>query len=59
MESVNETLKGRVDLELHGGRSATGVGARIGQRLLAPTTAISHNRATGRPVTRSLIACSH
>ena len=38
------------DLELHGGRTIDGVTAHIGQRLLALTAAIWHNRATGRPV---------
>jgi hypothetical protein len=59
IESVFDTLKGQLDLELHGGRSIDGVGARIGQRLLALTAAIWHNRATGQPVTRSLIAFDH
>jgi DDE family transposase len=59
IESVNDTLKGQLDLELHGGRSIEGVGARIAQRLLALTAAIWHNRATGQPVTRSLIAYDH
>jgi Transposase DDE domain len=59
IESVFDTLKGQLDLELHGGRSIEGVGARIGQRLLALTAAIWHNRATGQPVTRSLIAYDH
>ena len=59
VESVFDTLKGQLDLELHGGRSIDGVGARIGQRLLALTAAIWHNRATGQPVTRSLIAYDH
>ena len=59
IESVNDTLKGQLDLELHGGRSVAGVGARIGQRLLALTAVIWHNRATGQPVTRSLIAYDH
>jgi Transposase DDE domain len=59
IESVFDTLKGQLDLELHGGRSIDGVGARIGQRLLALTAAIWHNRATGAPVTRSLIAYDH
>ncbi|MFI2611663.1 hypothetical protein [Kitasatospora sp. NPDC018619] len=36
-----------------------GAGARLGRRLLAMTCAIRHNRATGRPVTRSLIAYGH
>ena len=59
IESVFDTLKGQLDLELHGGRSIDGVGARIGQRLLALTAAIWHNRATGQPVTRSLTAYDH
>jgi hypothetical protein len=59
IESVNDTLKGQLDLELHGGRSIDGVGARVGQRLLALTAAIWHNRATGQPLTRSLTAYDH
>ena len=42
IESVNQTLKGQLDLELHGGRSIDGVGVRIAQRLLALTAAIWH-----------------
>ncbi|MDP9862201.1 hypothetical protein J2S55_001460 [Streptosporangium brasiliense] len=59
IESVNDTLKGQLDLELHGGRSPDGVGARIAQRILAMTAAIWNNRATGQPITRSLIAYDH
>ena len=59
IESVHDTLKGQLDLELHGGRSLTGVTARVAQRLLALTAAIWHNRATGQPITRSLIAFDH
>lgn len=59
IESVNDTLKGQLDLELHGGRSIEGVTARVAQRLLAMTAAIWHNRATGQPLTRSLIAYDH
>jgi hypothetical protein len=59
IESVNDTLKGQLDLELHGGRSIECVGVRIAQRLLAMTAAIWHNRATGQPLTRSLIAYDH
>jgi hypothetical protein len=33
--------------------------ARVAQRLLALTAAIEHNRATGQPVTRSLVAYDH
>ena len=59
IESVYDTLKGQLDLELHGGRSLLGVATRVAQRLLALTAAIWHNRATGQPVTRSLIAYDH
>ena len=33
--------------------------ARVAQRLLALTAAIWHTRATGQPVTRSLVAYDH
>jgi hypothetical protein len=59
IESVNDTLKGQPGLELHGGRSIEGAGARIAQRLLALTAAIWHNRHTSQPITRSLIAYDH
>jgi hypothetical protein len=59
IESVNDTLKGQLDLELHGARSIEGVAARVAQRLLAMTAAIWHNRATSQPLTRSLIAYDH
>jgi hypothetical protein len=35
------------------------VTARVARRLLAMTAAIWHNRATGQPITRSVIACDH
>ncbi|MER7499772.1 IS982 family transposase [Nonomuraea pusilla] len=59
IESVNDTLKGQLDLELHGGRSPLGVAVRVAQRILALTAAIWHNRATSQPITRSLIAYDH
>jgi hypothetical protein len=59
IESVYDTLKGQLDLELHGARSLLGVTVRVAQRLLALTAAIWHNRATGQPITRSLIAYDH
>jgi hypothetical protein len=59
VESIFDTLKGQLDLELHGGRSIDGVGTRIAQRILAMTAAIWHNRATGQPITRSLTAYDH
>lgn len=59
IESVNDTLKGQLDLERHGARSPAGVLARVGQRILALTAAIWHNRETGQPIARSLTAYDH
>lgn len=59
IESVSDTLKGRLDLERHGGRTPGGVAVRILQRLLAPTAAIWHNHHTGQPVLRSLTDYDH
>ena len=56
IESVNDTLKGQLDLEDHGGRTPEGVAVRVAQRILAMTAAIWHNHKTGQPTTRSLIA---
>ena len=56
IESVNDTLKGQLDLERHGGRTTEGLYTRITQRLLAMATAIWHNWATGQPTKRSLTA---
>jgi hypothetical protein len=55
IESVNDTLKGQLDLERHGGRTTAGLYARITQRLLAMAVCIWHNWATDAPVKRSLI----
>jgi len=59
IESINDTLKGQLDLEQHGGRTPEGVAARVAQRLLALSASIWHNFHTGAPVTRSLIAYDH
>jgi hypothetical protein len=59
IESVNDSLKGQLDLEQHGGRTFEGVAIRVAQRILAMTAAIWHNRRTSAPVTRSLIAYDH
>jgi hypothetical protein len=59
IESVNDTLKGQLDLERHGGRTIDGVTVRVLQRILALTAAIWHNDATGQPVMRSLTAYDH
>jgi hypothetical protein len=49
IESVYDTRRGQLDLELHGGRSITGVTARVAQRLLALTAAIWHNAPPASP----------
>jgi hypothetical protein len=56
IESVNDTLKGQLNLEGHGGRTPAGLYARIVQRLLAMATCIWHNWATGQPAKRCLTA---
>jgi hypothetical protein len=59
IESINDTLKGQLDLEQHGGRTRTGVITRVWQRILALTAAIWHNDQLGAPIKRSLIAYDH
>ncbi|TMQ79652.1 IS982 family transposase [Actinomadura soli] len=59
IESVNDTLKGQLDLERHGGRTFEGVAVRVAQRILAMAAAIWHNHRTGQPITRSLTAFDH
>ena len=59
IESVNDTLKGQLDLEHHGGRTKAGVIVRVLQRLLALTTAIWHNDRIGARPHRSLLAYDH
>jgi hypothetical protein len=58
-ESVNQTLKGQLDLEGHGGRTENGILTRILYRILALTAAVWHNDQTGQDVKRSLIAYDH
>jgi len=59
IESVNDTLKGQLDLEHHAGRTVAGVCARIAQRVLAMTAAIWHNDQLGLTIRRSLTAYDH
>ena len=59
IESINQTLKGQLDLERHGGKSPAGVAVRILSRILALTAAIWLNDKTGQPVKRSLTALDH
>lgn len=59
VESINDTFKGQLDLEAHGGRTSTGVVVRVWQRILALTAVIWHNDHIGQPVKRSLLAYDH
>jgi Transposase DDE domain len=59
IESVNQTFKGQLDLERHGGRTPVGVAVRVLQRILALTAAIWHNDKTGQATLRSLVAYDH
>lgn len=59
IESVNDTLKGQLDLEGHGGRTPAGVMTRVLQRLLALVAAIWHNERVGSRPVRSLLAYDH
>jgi hypothetical protein len=59
IESVNQTLKGQLDLERHGGRTPHGVFTRVAQRLLAMAAGIWHNWMTDVTSKRSLTAFDH
>jgi DDE family transposase len=59
IESINQTFKGQLDLERHGGKSPAGVIVRVLCRVLALTAAIWLNDKTGQPVKRSLTAYDH
>lgn len=49
IESVFWTCKGQLALERHGGRTHTGLAARIALRLLALAAALWHNQLIGQP----------
>jgi hypothetical protein len=59
IESINQTFKGQLDLERHGGHTPAGVVVRVLQRILALTAAIWHNDHTGQPTAISLLAYDH
>ncbi len=59
IESVNQTLKGQLDLEDHSARTPAGVLTRVAQRLLAMAAGIWHNWTTGTTSKRSLTAYDH
>jgi Transposase DDE domain len=49
IESVFWTCKGQLALERHGGRTISGVAARVALRLLALAAGLWHNRQIGQP----------
>jgi hypothetical protein len=49
IESVFWTCKGQLTLERHGGRTITGVAARVALRLLALAAGLWHNWQIGQP----------
>ena len=59
IESINDTFKGQLDLEQHGGHTPAGVWVRVLQRILALTAAIWHNDQIGAPTARCLTAYDH
>src|SRR3954454_15850678 len=59
IESINDTFKGQLDLEQHGGHTPQGVCVRVRQRILALTAAIWHNDHIGAPVARCLTTYDH
>jgi hypothetical protein len=59
IESINDTFKGQLNLEQHGGHTPAGVCVRVVQRVLALATVIWHNDRTGQPIKRSLLAYDH
>lgn len=59
IEPINDTLKGQLDLERHGGPTITGVTTRVPQRIPALTAAIWHNQKTSTHPARSLLAYDH
>jgi hypothetical protein len=59
IESINDTFKGQLDLEQHGGHTPAGVWVRVLQRVLALTAAIWHNDRIGVPIARCLTVYDH
>ncbi|MGR6922774.1 hypothetical protein ACU635_51690 [[Actinomadura] parvosata] len=59
IKSIDQTFKGQLDLERHGGRALGGVTVRIFAKVLALVRAIWHNDDTGEPIKRSLTRYDH
>jgi hypothetical protein len=58
IESINDTLKGQLSLERHGGHTPNGVWTRVCQRVLALAAGVWHNSLLGEPA-RRFIAYDH
>lgn len=58
IESTNDTLKGQLSLERHGGHTLAGVWVRVCLRVLTLAAGIWHNWQIGQPG-RSLVAYDH
>jgi hypothetical protein len=58
IESINDTLKGHLDLEQHGGQTIEGV-AVPSRRTLAMSASIWHNLHADQPTSGSLITYDH
>src|SRR4051794_41966238 len=59
IESINDTFKGQLDLEQHGGHTPAGGWVRVLQRVPALTPALWHNDHIRAPTPPSLIAPDH
>jgi hypothetical protein len=59
IKAVYDTCTDQLDIEGHGGRTLSGVYARLAQRLLALTAVIWHNWKINAHVKRSLVAYDH
>jgi len=65
IESINDTLKGQLDLQAHGGRTFAGVAIRVAQRILAmaaqetnkPIAQVARELGTASPATASAASC--
>ncbi len=59
IESVNDTFKGQLDLEQHGGHTPAGVCISYRATRPCPDRRDLAQRPTGQPIKRSLIAYDH
>jgi hypothetical protein len=59
LRQIDQTFKGQLDLERHGGKSPAGVIVGVLSRVRALTAAIGHNDKSSQPIKRSLAAYGH